>query len=105
MEGELNKLLDAEKQQLTKLQEIVRKAVEEEKLIIDNLLHQPREVLTRGQHISDKVARFGGSWSFILSFAVILIGWILFNTLAPHPLNLCRPPASSSTSVPGRRYK
>ena len=51
MEGELNKLLDAEKQQLTKLQEIVRKAVEEEKLIIDNLLHQPREVLTRGQHI------------------------------------------------------
>ena len=83
MEGELNKLLDAEKQQLTKLQEIVRKAVEEEKLIIDNLLHQPREVLTRGQHISDKVARFGGSWSFILSFAVILIGWILFNTLAP----------------------
>ena len=55
----------------------------EEKLIIDNLLHPPQEILTKSQLISDKVARFGGSWSFIVSFFIILVVWILFNTFAP----------------------
>ena len=37
----------------------------------------PNEVIeqqsTRGEHVADAVARFGGSWAFILSFAAILI--------------------------------
>ena len=68
---------------IKKLHEIVQKAVDEERLITDNLLHPPREVLTRGQRISDKVARFGGSWTFIILFLVILFLWISFNALAP----------------------
>ncbi len=76
-------LLKSGDEQLTKLQQIVQKAIEEEKLIVENLLHQPKEVLTRGQSISDKVARFGGSWKFIISFSVILSVWIIFNTLTP----------------------
>lgn len=66
---------------LKKLHEIVRKSFEEEKLIVDNLINPTDEYLNRGQLISDKVARFGGSWSFILIFTGILIVWILFNTL------------------------
>lgn len=31
--------------------------------------------------LADKIARFGGSWGFIVSFAVVLIVWILWNTL------------------------
>ncbi|MEO6037847.1 MAG: DUF1003 domain-containing protein, partial [Saprospiraceae bacterium] len=38
-----------------------------------------------GQRISDKVARFGGSWTFILTFLGILGVWILFNLLSPGP--------------------
>lgn len=83
MKTEPEDLIGAEKVQLRKLQKIVRQTMKEEKLIFDNLLHQPKEILTKGQTISDKVATFGGSWKFIILFAVILFFWILFNTLAP----------------------
>lgn len=79
----INNLLKSEDEQLTKLQQIVKQAIAEEKLIVENLLHQPKEILSRGQSISDKVATFGGSWKFIISFSVILSVWILFNTLSP----------------------
>ena len=36
--------------------------------------------LTFGQRIADKVASFGGSWTFILSFLFILILWIVLNS-------------------------
>ncbi len=77
-----NKLLTAESDQLLKLQQIVQKAIEDENLILNNLLHPPKEILTKGQKISDKVAQFGGSWSFIISFFIILIVWIVFNSMA-----------------------
>ena len=79
-----NNLLQSGNEQLTKLQQIVKQAIEEEKLIVDNLLHQPQEILSTGQTISDKVARFGGSWKFIIIFGVILFLWILYNTLSPN---------------------
>ena len=84
MNTETENLLKSEDEQLTKLQQIVQQAIAEEKLIVKNLLHQPKEILSRGQSISDKVASFGGSWKFIISFSIILFVWILFNTLAPN---------------------
>lgn len=68
--------------QLSRLQIIVQNSIDEEKLLVENLLNEPNEILTRGQSISDKVARFGGSWNFIISFSVILFGWIIYNTYA-----------------------
>ncbi|MDU1903391.1 MAG: DUF1003 domain-containing protein [Dysgonomonas sp.] len=35
--------------------------------------------LTVGQRIADKVASFGGSWTFILSFLFFLLAWIALN--------------------------
>ena len=83
MNSDTENLLKSENEQLIKLQKIVKQAIEEEKLIVENLLHQPKEVLTKGQSISDKVARFGGSWKFIISFSILLFVWILFNTYSP----------------------
>ena len=34
---------------------------------------------TFGQRIADKVAQFGGSWTFIISFAIFLLIWIFVN--------------------------
>ena len=78
----IQNLTKSGKEQLSKLQDIVQKSIDEEKLVVENLLNEPKEILTRGQSISDKVARFGGSWSFIISFSVILFAWIIFNTYA-----------------------
>lgn len=87
MDKEIRNLLTSEKEQIGKLKDIVNQAIKDEKLILDNLLNPPKDILTRGQKISDKVARFGGSWAFIISFFIILIIWILFNTLAPFKNN------------------
>lgn len=81
MDKDATALLNSEKKQLEKLQTIVKKAIEDEELIIENLLHPPKDILTQGQKISDKVSRFGGSWAFIVSFFAILFCWILFNTI------------------------
>lgn len=35
--------------------------------------------LTVGQRVADRVAAFGGSWTFILIFMGVLIGWIILN--------------------------
>jgi uncharacterized membrane protein len=36
--------------------------------------------LTLGQQLADRVAAFGGSWTFIIIFAAILLSWVLLNT-------------------------
>jgi len=38
------------------------------------------EQLTFGQKLADRVAAFGGSWTFISIFAVVLIMWVLLNS-------------------------
>ena len=78
------KLAESGKAQLAELQDIVQKSIDEQKLVVDNLLNEPKEILTRGQSISDKVARFGGSWSFIISFSIILFVWIIINSFASY---------------------
>ncbi len=80
---EIDQLRTDENQQLRKLHTIVEEAIKAEKLIINNLTNPPDEILTRGQKLSDKVARFGGSWYFIISFMIILAVWIIYNVLAP----------------------
>ncbi len=39
------------------------------------------EQMTTGQHIADEVARFGGSWSFIIIFGVLLLVYTTANIL------------------------
>jgi uncharacterized membrane protein len=43
-----------------------------------------KENLTFGQRAADKIATFGGSWTFIISFFSILTVWIAFNVYALH---------------------
>jgi uncharacterized membrane protein len=89
MSTESINLLSSQSEQLLKLQNIVRQAINEEKSIVEKLLNQPEEERSVGQKISDKVAQFGGSWNFIISFSVLLFIWIIFNSLIPliHPFD------------------
>lgn len=87
MDKDAKTLLNSETEQLAKLQRIVQKTIDDEKLILDNLLNPPEDILTKGQKISDKVASFGGSWMFIISFFIILFAWVLFNTLSAKNYN------------------
>jgi uncharacterized membrane protein len=37
------------------------------------------ETLTLGDRLADAVARFGGSWTFIIAFGVVLVAWAAVN--------------------------
>ena len=81
MDNDIKKMMQSEAEQVKKLQSIVESAINDEKLIVKNLMNPPEDLLTRGQLISDRVARFGGSWSFIISFFIVLIAWIAYNSV------------------------
>jgi CRP/FNR family cyclic AMP-dependent transcriptional regulator len=50
-----------------------------------NLNVEEEERLTFGERIADKVAAFGGSWTFIIFFGFVLISWMALNVyLAQH---------------------
>ncbi len=46
-----------------------------------NLNEEEDELMTFGEHIADRVASFGGSWTFIIIFGSILVGWIVLNSI------------------------
>lgn len=56
-----------------------------QKLVRSRANRNPNEVideqLTFGQRVADSVARFGGSWSFIILFAVVLVTYATTNVL------------------------
>jgi len=41
-----------------------------------------------GERLADRVAAVGGSWGFIIAFAVVLFGWMLINSKALEGLGL-----------------
>lgn len=82
MDKDVRQILNSESERVKKLQEIVAKTIQEEKFIADKVYNDD-EKPTLGQKVSDKVARFGGSWAFIIAFFTILVIWILFNTVVP----------------------
>ena len=45
-----------------------------------NINVQMEERATIGQRIADRVASFGGSWTFIMIYVGFLVSWIVFNT-------------------------
>ena len=79
---DIDQLLNSQSESLKKLHKIVKDTLRSEELIINNLLHPPTESLTKAQVISDKVAKFGGSWKFIIFFGIVLTVWIVFNSIA-----------------------
>lgn len=50
-----------------------------EKPISENIDLEYQEEITLGQRIADRVASFGGSWTFIISFGIFLAIWIILN--------------------------
>jgi uncharacterized membrane protein len=42
---------------------------------------EEEEPLTFGQRLSDRIAEFGGSWRFIISFALFCVAWMLYNLM------------------------
>lgn len=72
--------LEIEKGELTKLDEEVVRSLKQEELLSKNINNEYTNDLSLGQIIADRVAKFGGSWRFIISFIAVLLLWITANT-------------------------
>jgi CRP/FNR family cyclic AMP-dependent transcriptional regulator len=50
------------------------------KHVVRNVNVVEEERMTFGQRVADKVASFGGSWTFILIFGAVIVVWMAVNT-------------------------
>jgi len=65
--------------ELTSLEKKVLDSLKDKTTLTDKIDGDEPQAMTYGQRIADKVASFGGSWTFIISFAVFLLVWICIN--------------------------
>ena len=65
--------------ELTELEQTVMISLTERTTLSDKIDGDEAQIYTFGQRIADKVATFGGSWTFIITFGVILAFWIILN--------------------------
>lgn len=49
--------------------------------------HHNQQNITRGQKIADNIAKFGGSWYFIITFVILLISWMIYNQFSKNSLD------------------
>jgi len=73
-------VLEKEKNEYASLKETTSSAVIEEDHLPENINVEFEKELTFGERISDKLADFAGSWTFIAVFVGILFFWIALNT-------------------------
>jgi uncharacterized membrane protein len=70
---------DAALDVLTALAKRIRRADK----LLKGRVQDPNEIIegaeTVGERIADAVAAFGGSWRFIIAFAVVLVCWVIVN--------------------------
>ena len=85
--GELNKYrgkaisdyMVKEVGELSELEKTVLTSIKGNTTLTDKIEGEEGQSLAIGQRIADKVALFGGSWTFIISFGVFILIWISVN--------------------------
>lgn len=66
---------------LTKQEQVIIHHMLDKKHIARNTNKEFENQLTFGQRVADKVASFGGSWTFIFIFCLILVSWVILNSI------------------------
>lgn len=74
-------LLEREKGELSTVEAEVIESLEERGFLSKNTETEFERRVTLGERLADQIARFGGSWGFIISFALFLLLWITANSI------------------------
>jgi uncharacterized membrane protein len=74
-------LLESEKGELTVLEHEVVESLRKHELLSANVDAEFEQKWSFGERLADKIATFGGSWSFLIIFGVFLMIWIGINSL------------------------
>jgi len=73
-------LLESEKGELTTLDHEVLESLQRHETLSSNVDAEFSKDLTFGEKMADRMAAFGGSWTFLMIFAAILLIWIALNS-------------------------
>jgi len=75
----LTQLIVQERGELIKIDSDVMNAIQTNAILSENLQTEIDSNATFGQRIADKIAAFGGSWSFIIAFFSFILFWMVLN--------------------------
>ncbi len=75
-------LLKEEKGEISSLEQEVIESLKQQEILSINPDAEHVAGMTIGQRMADRLASLAGSWAFILSFAGVLLCWILINTIS-----------------------
>ncbi len=64
------------------IEAMVAKSIAEQEMVSRNVNEEFDIGVSFGQRLADRMASFGGSWTFIILFVVVLVAWITVNTVA-----------------------
>ena len=74
-------LLGEERGELTKLEQDVVQSLADHETLAENIEAEFAGHRTFGERLSDHLASFGGSWTFIMIFGLVLFVWMAFNLI------------------------
>jgi len=77
----IQSLLSREKGELTELDKEVVDSLRSHDLLSSNVNDELADDLTFGEKLADRIATFGGSWSFLICFSIFLAIWIGINSV------------------------
>lgn len=77
----VHELLESEKGDLSSLEREVLESLGKHELIARNIEDDLEEEWTFGERMADRIASFGGSWTFLILFTFFVLGWIMMNSL------------------------
>ena len=72
-------VLEDEIGELSALDQEVVDSLQEHEILSENIGKEFEKELTFGERLSDHIASFGGSWTFIIVFFAVLMIWIVIN--------------------------
>jgi len=77
----VHSLLESERGELTSLEHDVIRSLREHEMLSSNVDAQFEQEWSFGERLADKIATFGGSWSFLIIFGIFLTFWIGMNSI------------------------
>ncbi|HSJ12276.1 MAG TPA: DUF1003 domain-containing protein [Gillisia sp.] len=75
----LTSLILQEKGELALIDRNVMEAIQNNSVLSENIQEEMEAQLTTGQKLADRIAEFGGSWLFIISFFCFILIWVGIN--------------------------
>jgi uncharacterized membrane protein len=75
----VKEVLEDEIGELSVLDQEVIESLERHEILSSDIIKQFERKLTFGERLSDRIAEFGGSWKFLITFGVVILIWIGIN--------------------------